>query len=367
MTQQFFPPWKNLGLRPLIGSMSLVALLACGCRTAPDLKPFAEATSQLSSSIKASGKTVVAEVDTMSSGWDKTQRATAMTTADKFQKQWLRRNALADALLDYSASLTAIAQAGEQGQQSAQAVADSFKKFTDAIDVALPQAAAVEETVKIGSYLYGKFAQDHAAKTLGESMRRLQPTIDETASVLGSSLKQIEIGLDAIRDQNTQNVEDESLDGLKGGLKVTTGRNTVHALSERRAALLAMLNDGTKTRDALRADLLKGTDDAKEKEYTRLTALNTDITTELAAIEGSLKLETEKLAPFDARKVADQNRLTTEIELVQTIRSGLDDWAAAHSRLAAAALERKPLQVEDLVETADQIRELVKTVRAGHN
>ena len=70
---------------------------------------------------------------------------------------------------------------------------------------------------------------------------------------------------------------------------------------------------------------------------------------------------------FDARKVADQNRLSTEIELVRTVRAGLDDWAAAHARLAAAALEKKPVQVNDLIQIADEIQDLVKTVRAGQN
>ena len=141
------------------GLLAAGALLLGGCRTAPDMKPFAEGTAQLAGAIKTSGQTVVAEVDAMSAKWDKDQRAAAMATAEKFEQQWTRRNALADALMDYSTSLAAIASAGEQGEKSALAVADSFKKFTDAIDVAIPQAAAVAEGVKIGSKLYGMFAQ----------------------------------------------------------------------------------------------------------------------------------------------------------------------------------------------------------------
>ena len=364
MQSPFVSAKKTFRFRRLLFAGGAAALLTLsGCRTAPDLRPFADATSQLASSIKTTGKTVVSEVDTMSAGWEKSERATAMLTVNKFEKQWVQRNALADALLDYSASLTAIAQAGEQGEQSAQAVAASFKKLTDAVDVALPQAEAVAEAVKIGSYLYGKFAQDHAAKTLGESMRRLQPTIDETATVLGKSLQQVETGLDAVRAQNAQNFEDE----IVLGEKVSTARNTLKTLSLRRAALLDMLNADAKARDDLRAGLLKAADADKEKEFARLSGLNADIAAELAAVEGAFKSESEKLAPFDARKAADASRLATEMELVRAIRAGLDDWAAAHARLAAAALEKKPLQVDDLVQTALEIRDLAKTVRAGHN
>ena len=351
------------------GLLAAGALLLGGCRTAPDMKPFAEGTAQLAGAIKTSGQTVVAEVDAMSAKWDKDQRAAAMATAEKFEQQWTRRNALADALMDYSTSLAAIASAGEQGEKSALAVADSFKKFTDAIDVAIPQAAAVAEGVKIGSKLYGMFAQDHAAKTLGETMRRLQPAIDETVSVLRgpSSLGAIENSLGIIRDEIPSNVGSESIDGSKDGVKVRTERNNLKNFSLRRLALVSLLNNGTKARDELRADLIKAADPDKEKEFARLAELNADITTELATVEASLESEAGLLAPFDARKVADQNRLSTEIELVRTVRAGLDDWAAAHARLAAAALEKKPLQVNDLIQIADEIQDLVKTVRAGQN
>jgi hypothetical protein len=223
----------------------------------------------------------------------------------------------------------------------------------------MPPAAAVEGVINIGAQLYGRFARDYAAKTLGEGMKKLQPSIDETATVLSHSLEQLEISLDAIRDQNAQNIEDEEIDGTK----VSTRRNNAKILTSRRADLLKMLGDGNGARDALRAGLLKAPDPTKQQELNRLGALSSDITSELAAVEISLKSETEKLSAIDTRKVADRDRLTTEIVLVHTVRGGLGDWAAAHSRLAAAALEKKPLQVEDLVQTALEIRDLTKTIR----
>jgi len=48
---------------------------------------------------------------------------------------------------------------------------------------------------------------------------------------------------------------------------------------------------------------------------------------------------------------------------VQATRTGLSDWAAAHSRIAAAALEKHPLQVDDLVQAAVHIQNLVRAVQ----
>jgi hypothetical protein len=339
--------------------LMMFMLFLSGCRTPPDMRPFADATSQLAGSIKTTGRTVASEVVSMSAKWNVDQRQRALKIAEKFSGAWTERNALADAILEYSASLTAIAQAGEQGEKSALALAGSFKKLCGAIEIALPPAAAAEGVVNVGAQLYGKFARDYAAKTLGDGMKKLQPSIDETADALSDSLKQIETALDAMRDQNAQNIEDELLDGAK----VRTERNNLKVLSQRRTALLKMLDDEANARDRLRADLFKSADQVKEKEFARRAVLTADITSELAAIETSLKVQSEKLAPIDARIAAEHQRLTTQITLVRTVRAGLGDWSAAHSRLAAAALEKKPLQVDDLVQTALEIRELIKTVR----
>jgi hypothetical protein len=338
-------------------------LIICGCRTAPDMRPFADATSQLSSSIKTTGRTVVSEVDSMSAQWGPAQLKSAKEKTEKFEQQWAGRQNLGAALVDYSVSLTAIVEAGEQGEKSAKAVDASFKKLTDAVGIAFPQAAAAGVAVDVGAHLYGMFAKDHAAKTLGEGMQRLQPAIDETATILKSSFKAVEDGLDAVRDQIAQNVEDE----MVGDDKVTTKRNRLKILMNRRANLLIFLNNGTTNRDSLRGELIITNDAKKELELDRLTKLMTDITAELVAVEGAIALESESLKPIDARKAADHERLTTAINLVRTARDGLDDWAAAHARLAAAALEKKPPQVEDLIQTANEVRELVKIVRAGQN
>lgn len=336
----------------------LGALLA-GCRTPPDMRPFADATSQFTGAIKIAGRTVAAEIDAMTAKWPPDQRATTDKIIRQFNQQWAQRNALSDALLEYSVSLSAIAQAGEQGEQSARALADAFQKLCGAIAVAMPPAAAAVGAINIGAQLYGRFARDYAAKTLGEGMKKLQPSIDETATVLSDSLVQLETSLDAIRDQNAQNIEDEEIDGAK----VSTRRHNAKMLTSRRADLLKMLGDGNGARDALRAGLLKAADPTKQRELHRLGALSSDITSELAAVEISLKSETETLAVIDTRKAADRDRLTTEMVLVHTVRRGLGDWAAAHARLAAAALEKKPLHVEDLVQTALDIRALTKTIR----
>lgn len=346
-------------------AVSFLALALAGCRTAPNMRPFADATSQLSSSIKIAGRTVVSEVDTMSAKWDSTRRKNAEKTLEGFGQQWEKRQTLANALVEYSASLAAIAEAGEQGEKSAKAVADSFKKLTDAVGVAFPQAKAGEIVVNLGSYLYGKFAQDHAAKTLGESMNRLQPVINETASILSDSFKDIENGLDAVRDQNNQNAEDEVVEG--DSTKVRTLRDRLKRLSVRRAKLLAALNSGESSRDSLRAELIKAADAAKEAELARLSRLSTDIAAELAVVESTIKLESDTLKAIDARKAGDHDRLTAAMNLVRIARGGLNDWAAAHSRLATAALEKKTPQVEDLIQTASEIRDLIKTVRAGQN
>jgi len=318
-----------------VAASVLVAAIAAGCRTPPDLAPFTDATSQLAGSIKASGRVTCDEIDAVASDWPPPQLAAAKKVKDDFRREWTERDALADALLDYSASLAAIVAAGDQGAQSAANVGDAFKKLTDAVDVALPPGTlkVFDASLHLGEYLYGKYAKDRAAATLGESMRNMQPAIDETARVLGESLRQIETGLDALRDQAAQNVEDEP---AGGGFTVSTERDALKKLIARRHALVASL--------------------AREPQAPAAVA-------DLAAVDAGIKSQTELLAPFDAKKAADRTRLSEEMRLARTAREGLVEWAAAHGRLADAALAKRAPNVDELMQTVMDIRGMIKDIR----
>ncbi|HKE02212.1 MAG TPA: hypothetical protein VKE69_14435 [Planctomycetota bacterium] len=338
------------------------ALVAAGaCRTPPDVSSFASATSDLAASIKTSERTVSAELTTLAKAWPKEQKELAASIAASFQRQWSARDALADALLEYSASLVAIVQAGNEGEQSARALAGSFQQLCSAIDVAMPPAGAVEAAVNLGASLYAKFAQHYAATTLGEGMREMQPYADEASKLLAGSLSSIATGLDAIRDQIRQNVEDE----LVGDEKVSSERNRLKVLRKRRVDLLGETEAVRERTRAARADLASHPTAETEKSLAQAGSALSALESEVASVEASLQTQTAILAPYDARETDDERRLSTEIELVMTARDGLATWASAHARIATAALEKRPLQVDDLVQTAQQIRELARALQAG--
>lgn len=326
------------GVRRLVAASAfVVAVAVAGCRTAPDMTPFTDATSQLSSSIQAAGGVTCDEIDRMANGWPEKQRAAAATIKDAFWKQWSGRNNLADALLTYSESLTAIVAAGDQGTASVERVGNAFKQLAGTIGIALPpgSVAGVDKTLELGGYLYGLYAKDAAARSLGESMRKMQPSIDETARVLDESLRHVEEGLDAIRDQVPEDVED-SLSVVGGVTKVRTERATLANVANSRRALL----------DRIAASPSAAT-----------------LRDDLAALDAALRSQADLLAPFDARKAADVSRLADEMRLVRTAREGLAEWAAAHGRLAEAALSKRPPNVERLVQTAEEIRSQIKSIR----
>lgn len=321
-----------------VGAPAFVALLAvAGCRTPPDLTPFTDATSQLCDSIKASGRVTSDELDAMSMDWPQPQKDAAAKLNENFRARWTDRGRLADALLDYSASLVSVVEAGDKGADSVKAVEASFKQLTDTVGVALPPGTVkVAGTVtELGAYLYGIYTKDKAAGALGEGMKKMQPAIDETARVLGESLKQIQDGLDAIRDQVPQGVEDSpSIPG--GSVLVRTERDTLSKLVVRRNELAGRLAQG-------------GSDAALRQD--------------LELLDSTIASQTARLAPFDAKKTADRERLSDEIRLVGAARDGLAVWAAAHARLADAALSKRTPNVAELEQTASDIRRMVNDIR----
>jgi hypothetical protein len=90
----------------LIAAISISA----GC-TLPDLKPFAEATRELRESVRRTQQRVQDNLDALAK-----QDAQFKAYAGEFADAWRGRLDLLDALLDYSASLSALSDAGQSGK-----------------------------------------------------------------------------------------------------------------------------------------------------------------------------------------------------------------------------------------------------------
>lgn len=325
------------------------------------MKPFTEATSQLSSSIKSAGRVTADEVIEVTSTWpDEQQKKAAAAIATTFREHWAQREGLAGALNEYARSLAAIVEAGDQGEQSAKALAESFKKLTGAVGVVIPASRAVDLGVETIAGIYGRFARDYAARTLGEGMRQMQPFVDDVARVLEKDLAAVESALGVLYADAAASVDDGEVDGFKP----RTERGMLRSVTGQREETRRALNDAWARADAASAAAAAAPTDAAKRADAEAASTRVEfLSRKLSTMEHSITLALQRLAPADERIRSTRARIAVGIELVRTARAGLAEWAAAHRRLYEAALEKRPPSVEELVQIAVEIRDLVKELR----
>lgn len=341
------PTMRRLSLLGL----AAVTLLLGACRAAPDMKPFSEATASLSGSIKAAGRTVADEMTTVTKPWPADQRAAAEKIRHDFETHWVERGKLADALTDYSVSLVDIFEAGEQGKESALALASSVSKLCAAVGAVLPPVAAGPVVLNGASKLFGRIAQDQAARTLGSGMRAMQDEIDAVVAALDADLLAIENALSDLRVEARATAEEVTVHGIiPRDERTYVETRTAHLL-----ALRTALDDASKAVAAIPVD---------DPGFEKAAARRRNLALEVAEAEASIASARDRIAPVYADIAAAERRLNMEIDLVRTLRGGLAEWAEAHGSLAEAALERKRPSVEELVQAATDARELVQALRA---
>jgi DNA repair exonuclease SbcCD ATPase subunit len=377
---------RRSGLLALVGA----AIVTAGCHTAPNMKPFSDATSQLSASVKASGRAVTNEIEIVTKDWPSKQKASVDTVSARFNTHWVQRGKLADALNDYAASLAAIVEAGEQGEASAAALAKSFGKLCDAVGAVLPPALAGDVVANAASKVYGMFAKDRAARTLAGNMKNMQGELDNVVGVLEKDLTTIEQALADLRVEAKQSFEDTTISAFQPRIERSVLTASTERLSKLRVSMFSATNELDAARERLsRAaagdaaaaqKLLNSPGDnqlaqqaaaaaslhqATQREVDTLEKSITLLSQQLSSAESSIAHSVQRLAPIDEQIAQAQARIDAEIRLVQTTREGLSTWASTHARLAEAASERKPPNVEELVQIATEIRELVKQVRTA--
>lgn len=345
-------PRRTPNVRGIAVLSLLVLSVLAGCHSAPDMRPFADATSQLSVSVKAAGRAVGDEITAVTRSWPEDQRARADEIRERFHSHWVQRGRLADALSEYAVSLTEIVSAGERGEASALALATSFGKLCDAVGSALPPAMAGEVVASSAARLYGLFARDRAARTLARGMAEMQPALDVVIGLLDKDLASIERALLVLRVEAGDAPYDHTAPPVAGFLPSNERNNLIQhsaSLTTLRAELAEVQERGS-------IEQLPG--DATERR-----ARESYLQGRISASEASIAASVQRLEPIRASIAEAQDRIDTEVNLVQTIRGGLADWASSHGRLAQAAVERKAPRVDELVDTAVQIRDLVRKIR----
>lgn len=312
--------WATLG--------SLVMLAALGaCRTLPDVSPYVDATVQLRGAVGAAGDTTTAAIR-------RTESPNADALARRLEAEWDERVRAMDAAVRYAHAIQGITQAGRSGEQAAREVAGAMTRFAETVGV-VPAAPAVGVATDIGAFVYGQIAMIRASRSLEEALDNAQPVVARLAQLIPGDLADLRtiIVEAAVAERRGMATTADSAQDVENLLR----------LRQRRTALQSTIIDGLPDAD-------RGPEVA-------------DALTKVEIVADQLETLQDIADQYDQRVTVIDERQRAALLLLDEINAAAGEWARAHARLAEAVASRTTPSVEDLLQTASEIRDLVRKVR----
>lgn len=296
----------------VLQSLILTCLATSGCASLPEVGPFVDASRGLQAAVSTTGKAVEQELRDL--GDD--------SNADQLKSHWKARNMAFAGMVDYSTSLQAIVEAGNKGSDSAGKVADSVNSLASAAGVTLPgspEAAAV--ATDIAKYLYSQIAMARSAKSLEKSMEATRPAISSIAEHIEADFKDMEVIL------------------------VAANRN-------KQTELLIEYSQKLDYRTDIESKLIEELDPDDTEALDRQVKL-------AQLLEDTNQWYQE----YDSKQKALEDRSKLGQALINSSAQSTKDWSLAHSQLIDAIKDRRPINIDSLVQASTEIRTLIKKIR----
>lgn len=160
-------------LRAFLAILGTVFLTAC---ETPNLQPWAESTATLAAAVSTEHQAVLTRMtgaQAKINAWhSKDKRADKLgQQINTYKTNAKKIEAVLDLAVDYSNALTELAKAGESGEDAANKIIGSFKKFTEIANVAFPGASASGEIIgDVFRSVSDAITRIQAQKSLGMAM-----------------------------------------------------------------------------------------------------------------------------------------------------------------------------------------------------
>lgn len=314
-------------MRSVAQTLFALAAAACSflvaCAPLPDARPFAAATAELSSAVKASGRTAADELRLMTHGEER---------AAQLEAAWKARVAVMDSMVLYGDSLVDIVESSNQAGAAAAALADKVGNLAMAAGIINPAAgASVKVSADVAKLVWTNIARAKGAASLKEALAAAQPAIEIIADTVAQDNADLRKAVDAaLSNQESQ------------ALPASSPLNEIVGLRENSAKI--------------KANIIK-----------RATSSGTP---SLASVQGELDAIDRLLASsqpeYDAyAKTIESARARHRIvrDLLATTDDAIARWGVAHRQLAQALEKGRGIDMSALADAVVDIRNVIKKAR----
>lgn len=302
-----------------LSGVAIAAILALtGCRSLPNVQPFADSTTQIRNAVSATGQAAVAEIALIEAPDQEPASPPTTPLARKFYDNWLERETKLAALDSYAASLLHLVQSGAHGAESAKALAQSVSGLASAVSKNFPAGdPAVQALTSLAADVYGMIAREVAAQKLEKAILAEDPVIQRIGDLLARDLLDLKRLARQDRNQTLSRLAFESKDLPR-----------LKKLEQTRIRAMESL------------DLNKTADQATLKALSEL-------------------IELETKSPW----YADYNQRHDEIVRTFEAQNGVLDqavlalkaWASAHHQIGVALQQRQPPALSELQQVSSDL------------
>jgi len=289
------------------------------------MTPYRDATVQLRSTLLAGGGAVQAGLEAAAAGYeaDSDTALTIRKQADRFTEAWRARVEGADALVAYADAVADIARAGGEGAASARSLADALTRLALGVGIALPPSDSVAAVTDAAAFVYGHIAATRAAPSLQQALQSAQPAVDRVSVLLARDLQATLVIL-----------------------------RSAHELQ--RTALTQRHNE--------EMGYLKALESERNRLYAR-DSMGAEDEARLLRIAELIEATRAWREPLQTVQAAMDEDLRLRVTLIETTRTAVAEWAAAHRNLVAALRDKRAVNVEALVQATLEARELVRRLK----
>ena len=298
-------------------------LLCAGCTT-PDLKPFADSTASLHQAMTMTRDVVQSELSALKKAQVLTN-ALELADAEKNIPAALEaRVAFMEAVVKYSDSLAAVADAGKNGEANAKLLSDSVTQLAGMFG---PYGAAVGGVGDIVKTAYKLLAEAAAVHSLKTATAKSDPIIQGATQIMLVDMTNVINVLDIAGKALITKMDDPHMDDY--GVRAKLLKYRKHAM--------AKLNSDLKDEAGY------------EQVLTQHNKAN-------AETEKTLHGINEWYEPLQAKENEINQRFNQEKEVAQNTLKAFRQWAAVHADLTKALEQNRQPNIRELVSTMLEIK-----------
>ena len=190
---------KHSSLMARLVTVVIMGSLLLACTSIPDIQPFANATANLATALNKGYAQTEDQLSALQAEYaasnDPEKKKKVTDTLTELRKRWKPTKEAINALVAYTDSLNALAQAGKTGKEAANKLTDSFSGLYNSVAQLVPLpglSAGVETAFKAIGAINGVIAKMRARHALKDAAEDAAPAVQVIAEVLAANFEELD-------------------------------------------------------------------------------------------------------------------------------------------------------------------------------